>query len=99
MSVLSAATACFALTGIFLRFAGERWPAADELSKNAYAIFLFHYLFVVWLQYALLGLMLPAIAKATIVFAAALLLSLAAAVASQRMLENVRKVGTALRPS
>jgi peptidoglycan/LPS O-acetylase OafA/YrhL len=99
MFVLLAATACFAFTGIFLRFAGRRSPIADELSKNAYAIYLFHYLFVVWLQYAMLSLTLPAIVKAAIVFVAALLLSWAAAVAAQRALEHARKFGTALRPS
>jgi hypothetical protein len=96
---LLAATACFAFAGVFLRFAGRRSPVADEFSKNAYAIYLFHYLFVVWLQYALLSLTLPAIVKAAIVFAAALFLSWAAAVAAQRVLEHARKFGAALRPS
>jgi peptidoglycan/LPS O-acetylase OafA/YrhL len=96
---LNAATACFAFAGIFLRFAARRWPIADEFSKHAYAIYLFHYLFVVWLQYALLSLTLPAVAKATIVFAGALLLSWAAAVASQYALEHGRKFGATLRPS
>jgi peptidoglycan/LPS O-acetylase OafA/YrhL len=99
MFALLAATACFAFAGVFLRFAGRRSPVADELSKNAYAIYLFHYLFVVWLQYALLSLTLPAVAKAAIVFAGALLLSWAAAVATQHVLEHVRKFGAALRPS
>jgi glucans biosynthesis protein C len=99
MFALLAATACFAFAGVFLRFAGRQSPIADELSKNAYAIYLFHYLFVVWLQYALLSLTLPAIAKAAIVFAAALLLSWAAAVASQYALEHGRKFGATLRPS
>ena len=97
--VLCAAAACFAFAGIFLRFAGQRSPVADELSNNAYGIYLFHYLFVIWLQYALLSLALPAVVKATVVLAAALLLSWAAAVASQRVLDRVRKVRTALRPS
>jgi peptidoglycan/LPS O-acetylase OafA/YrhL len=96
---LLAATACFAFAGVFLRFAGRSSTVADELSKNAYAIYLFHYLFVVWLQYALLSLALPAIAKAMIVFVLALLLSWAAAVAAQRVLEHARKFGAALRPS
>jgi peptidoglycan/LPS O-acetylase OafA/YrhL len=99
MFALLAATACFAFAGVFLRFAARRSPVADELSKNAYAIYLFHYLFVVWLQYALLSLTLPAIAKALIVSAVALLLSWAAAVATQHLLEHVRKFGAALRPS
>ena len=99
MFALLAATSCFAFAGVFLRFAARRSPVADELAKNAYAIYLFHYLFVVWLQYALLSLTLPAVAKATIVFAGTLLLSWAAAVASQYVLEHGRKFGAALRPS
>jgi hypothetical protein len=54
---------------------------------------------VVWLQYLLLGLALPAIVKAAIVFAAALQLSWASAIAAQRMLDHARKFGAALRPS
>ncbi|MBX9843006.1 MAG: acyltransferase [Xanthobacteraceae bacterium] len=96
---LTAAATCFAFAGIFLRFATRRWAVADELSKNAYTIYLFHYLFVVWLQYALLALMLPAVVKAVIAFAAALLLSWAASVAAQRLLGHARKFGAALRPS
>ncbi|MBX9823841.1 MAG: acyltransferase [Xanthobacteraceae bacterium] len=96
---LTAAATCFAFAGMFLRFAARRWTVADELSKNAYAIYLFHYLFVVWLQYALLSLTLPAVVKAVIAFATALLLSWAASVAAQRLLEHARKFGAALRPS
>jgi hypothetical protein len=42
---------------------------------------LLHYVFVVWLQYALLGVALFAVAKGTLVFAAALLLAWAATAA------------------
>jgi surface polysaccharide O-acyltransferase-like enzyme len=50
----------------------------DSLSNNAYRIYLLHYGFVVWLQYALLGVALTAVAKGMIVFAGALALSWAA---------------------
>ena len=39
--------------------------SADSLSANAYGIYLIHYVFVTWLQYALLGVALFAIAKAS----------------------------------
>jgi surface polysaccharide O-acyltransferase-like enzyme len=52
--------------------------ALESLSTNAYGIYLLHYIFVVWLQYALLAVDLNAIGKATIVFAGALTLSWAA---------------------
>jgi hypothetical protein len=73
--VISCATACFALAAIFLRFAAAYSAVFDSLSANAYGIYLVHYVFVIWLQYLVLGLALFAIVKGLLVFAAALLLS------------------------
>jgi len=73
--VLAAATTCLALAAIFLRLAATRRPLLDSLSVHAYGIYLVHYVFVIWLQYLLLEAPLFAVAKAAIVFAAALLLS------------------------
>jgi glucans biosynthesis protein C len=83
--VLAIASACFCFAAVFLRFFDGRWTAWDSLGDNAYAIYLVHYVFVVWLQYALLSVALPAIAKGLIVFAAALTLSWAVAVAWGRL--------------
>jgi surface polysaccharide O-acyltransferase-like enzyme len=47
----------------------------ESLSSNAYRIYLVHYVFVVWLQYALLAIAFNAVGKAAIVFAGALALS------------------------
>ena len=47
----------------------------DSLSANAYSIYLVHYVFIVWLQYMLLGVALFAIGKAAIVFGGTLLMS------------------------
>jgi peptidoglycan/LPS O-acetylase OafA/YrhL len=47
----------------------------DSLSVNAYGIYLVHYVFVLWLQYALLGADLNAFGKVGLVFTAALALS------------------------
>ena len=71
--VLASATACFAFAAVFLRFAGSHRRVADSLSANAYGIYLVHYLPVIWLQYLLLGLALPAVVKAAMVFGGALL--------------------------
>jgi surface polysaccharide O-acyltransferase-like enzyme len=73
--VLASVSACFALAAVFLRFAVTRSPLLQSLSKNAYGIYLVHYLFVVWLQYLLLGTALPSFAKGILVFTAALGLS------------------------
>ncbi len=72
---LFSAAACFALTAIFLRFATARWPIAENLAERSYGIYFVHYTFVVWLQYGLLGVPMPAIAKALTVFTVAVVLS------------------------
>jgi peptidoglycan/LPS O-acetylase OafA/YrhL len=78
--VLAIACTCFGLVALFLRFANVSWTVSDSLAEHAYTIYLVHYVFVVWAQYALLGVALPAIAKGFLVFATALLLSWAVAV-------------------
>jgi glucans biosynthesis protein C len=83
--VLAVACACLGLTAVFLRFAHGRWAIADSLAEHAYTIYLVHYVFVVWLQYALLDIALPAIAKGAIVFTGALVLSWALAAGIGRL--------------
>ncbi|HZM11115.1 MAG TPA: hypothetical protein VFC15_12990, partial [Candidatus Limnocylindrales bacterium] len=46
-----------------------------SLSANAYGIYLVHYVFAIWLQYALLDTGLLAIGKAAIVFGGTLIMS------------------------
>jgi hypothetical protein len=82
----SSAASCFALAAIFLRFATRQMPVADSLSQNAYAIYLVHYSFAIWLQFLLLGLALFAVAKGAIVFAGTLTLGWVTAIALRRML-------------
>jgi hypothetical protein len=70
-----------AFLAICLRFATVRHQALDSLSNNAYSMYLNHYVFIVWLQFAVLGLEVPALVKAAAVFASAMALSWGAAVA------------------
>lgn len=91
--VFSTAASSFGLTAIFMRFGARPVAAFDGLSANAYGIYLTHYVFVVWLQFILLGVALFAIAKAGIVFGAALLLSWAATVAICRFPLGTRLIG------
>ena len=70
--ILEMALAVLGLTSLFLRFARRRVPILDSLSANSYGIYIIHYLVVVWLQYALLRIDLPAVAKGAIVFFAGL---------------------------
>lgn len=65
----------FGFTAVFLRFATRRSGALDSLIANAYGIYIVHYAFVTWLQFGLLGIDLPAVAKGALVFVAALALS------------------------
>lgn len=66
--VVACAASCLCLLAICLRFTHERSWAFDNLSANAYGMYLVHYVFAVWLQYALLDTGLFAIGKAAIVF-------------------------------
>jgi len=79
--VLFAGSACFASIAFFLRFASMRRPILGKISENGYGIYLFHYVFVIWTQYALLQIAMPAIVKGAIVLGTTLALSWAVSVA------------------
>jgi surface polysaccharide O-acyltransferase-like enzyme len=68
-----------------MRFARARTRLLDSLQRNAYGIYLLHYLFVAWLQFALLPAGWPAIVKAPIVFAGAMAFSWALSSALRRV--------------
>ena len=76
-----------------LRFATRRTRILDSLSENAYGMYLVHYVFVVWLQYAMLGVAVPAIVKAAIVFAGTLMLSFTATAALRSIPLGSRLIG------
>jgi GNAT superfamily N-acetyltransferase len=73
--VLACFANCFGVLAVILRFARRRSRLFDSLKDNAYGMYLVHYVFVVWLQYALLGADLPAVLKSALVFAGTLLAS------------------------
>jgi len=60
---LSSAAISMAALAVFLRFMNTRGPLWDSLSENAYGIYILHYVAVIWLQYALLPIPLPAFGK------------------------------------
>jgi len=76
---LAYAPACIAggmfMLAVFLRFSRAHSRVLDSLSTNAYGIYLVHYVFIVWLQYALLPAGSPPVVKAAIVFAGTFVLS------------------------
>ncbi len=65
----------FAEPAIFLRFANRGWHLLDALRPSAYGVFLVHYIFIIWLQYAIYGYAFPAGVKAAIVFVGTLSIS------------------------
>src|SRR5262249_37744021 len=71
--VLACLASCFAVLALILRFAVRRSPVLDTLKRDAYGMYLVHYVFVVWLQYALLAAGLLAVVKGAIVFGGTLL--------------------------
>ena len=66
--MLVCAPGCFFLIAVSLHFATRHSRRRDGLSADAYGLYLVHYNFVVWLQYALLGTALFAMIKVAVVF-------------------------------
>jgi peptidoglycan/LPS O-acetylase OafA/YrhL len=91
--VLCAATTCLGLAAMFLRFSTVSMPVLASLAEHAYGIYLVHYVFVIWLQYLLLGVALHAVAKAAIVLAGTLILSWATTAAVCRLSIGARLIG------
>jgi peptidoglycan/LPS O-acetylase OafA/YrhL len=92
--VIFAAAACFSMTGLFQRFARGRVPVFGEISEHGYGVYFFHYPILLWLQYALLDLAAPAVAKGLIVLTATLLASWGASVVTDRVLTACRPLFT-----
>jgi peptidoglycan/LPS O-acetylase OafA/YrhL len=65
----------FAVPAFYLRFAKSSLRLLDALRPSAYGIYLVHYIFIIWLQYAVYDPPLPAFAKVAIVFTGTLSLS------------------------
>jgi membrane-bound acyltransferase YfiQ involved in biofilm formation len=86
------------LLALFLRFSRTRARVLDSLSANAYAVYLVHYVFVVWLQYALLPADLPAILKAALVLTGTFVLSWPISIVVTRIL-NGKFAFVAKRPA
>jgi surface polysaccharide O-acyltransferase-like enzyme len=81
----SCAASTFAVLAVFVRFVHARSPIARTLAVNAYAIYVVHYVYVTWLQYALRPAALPAVIKATVVLFGAIAASWATAVLLRRV--------------
>ncbi|MGH7923273.1 MAG: acyltransferase family protein [Candidatus Binatus sp.] len=82
---LACGSISFAFLALFVRFATRRRWVWDSLSDNEYGMYLIHYMFVSWLQLAILNSVLPAIEKGVLVFTGVLLLSWGASAAVRRI--------------
>jgi surface polysaccharide O-acyltransferase-like enzyme len=65
----------FTVAAIFLRFTGPGSGLLDAMQPSTYGIYLLHYIFIIWLQYAVYDHSFPAVVKFAIVFAGTLSLS------------------------
>jgi surface polysaccharide O-acyltransferase-like enzyme len=83
--ILSCAASGLFFLSLFLRFVNKRRSVFDSLHNNAYGMYLIHYLFVIWLQYALLDTTFAAIEKGAIVFVGTLALSWSITAAMRRI--------------
>jgi hypothetical protein len=87
---------CLFMLALFVRFANRHVRLFDMLGDKAYSMYLVHYLFSVWLQFLLLGLLsglaAVAVVKATVVFLGTALLSFGMVAALQRALTAARVV-------
>ncbi len=88
---------CFVFLALFLRFVRKPNPVMDSLQAHSFGIYLVHYVFVNWLDYALLGPDLSAGAKFGIAFVGASVLSWATAVLFGRLVGGRRRRERQLR--
>ncbi len=97
--VLACASGCFFVMAGCLRFGTRQSRILDNLASKSFGLYLFHYVFVVWLQYALLGVALFAIGKAAIVFSGTLALAWATTAAMRFVPFGAILLGTERRVS
>ncbi|MGH7778765.1 MAG: acyltransferase family protein [Candidatus Binataceae bacterium] len=88
---ITCAALSFAFLALFIRFATRRRWVYDSLSENEYGMYIIHYMFVSWLQLAILEAPLPAFVKGVLVFAGVLLLSWGSS-AAIRIIPGVARV-------
>jgi surface polysaccharide O-acyltransferase-like enzyme len=69
------AAMAFTVSAFFLRFTGTGLGLLDAMQPSAYGIYLLHYIFIIWLQYAVYDHPFPAVVKFVIVFAGTLSMS------------------------
>jgi len=82
---ITCATTSVAMLAVFVRFVKRSRSICDSLRNNAYGVYLVHYAFVSWLQYAMLKSHLSGFTKLMIVFSLAVALSWVTTAALRRV--------------
>jgi hypothetical protein len=90
---VACSSGCFCVLAACIRFGRRPSRIMNSLSRNAFGMYLCHYIFAVWLQYALLGLAVFAIAKAAIVFGGTVLMAWGTSSAMTAVLVRSRLAG------
>jgi hypothetical protein len=75
----------FAILAYFLRFKRSGWSILDPMQGEAYGMFLVHYPIVLWIQYWLFDVDVPAVVKVMVVFVLTVALSWAATAALRKI--------------
>jgi surface polysaccharide O-acyltransferase-like enzyme len=75
----------FAILAYFLRFKRSGWSILDPMQGEAYGMFLVHYPIVLWIQYWLFDVDVPAVVKAMVVFVLTVALSWAVTAALRKI--------------
>jgi surface polysaccharide O-acyltransferase-like enzyme len=78
-------TIMFAILAYFLRFKRSGWSILDPMQGEAYGMFLVHYPIVLWIQYWLFDVDVPAVVKVMVVFVLTVALSWAATAALRKI--------------
>ncbi len=91
--VLAGTSGVFFVMSTAVRYGMERSRLLDVVSRNALGLFVLHYPFIVWMQYALRAAPLHALFKALVVFLATIVFSLASTEAIRRTGIGARLIG------
>jgi hypothetical protein len=75
----------FAILAYFLRFKRSGWSILDPMQGEAYGMFLVHYPIVLWIQYWLFDVDVPAVVKVMVAFVLTVALSWAATAALRKI--------------
>jgi glucans biosynthesis protein C len=87
--IASCILSCIAFLTVYRKFVKTEKTWLNSLSENAYLIYIIHYVFVIWCQFLLLNVSIPALIKFVVTFIVAISLSWI----TSSLLRKIRIVG------